>query len=1019
MPVVFVTAFHPVRSGIEPYLIQFEKLVRTGISIILFLDPRCTLPAEYPNVRVIPAELDTKWAREDTILPENRLPEKDTALYMCTMLSKLHCMEEATKYTDCEMLAWIDFGVFHIVKYPEVTSMKLRAIASRTFPTVKKILSPGCWPTPGNYEIWKTICWRYCGGFFLGPRGIFAAANKRQAELVEQGLPRLVWEVNYWTRMEEFFEWYPADHNDSMIMSMPYSPAVHRLSADPVRYIGDTRYKKIAVGGPIEQFVYETISKANLSAVFPKTDMLVGQSEYTRMKPSQTWDDPAIANGEAILNQMELSRIRGTIPLLFVECSRAISDKRIVHLPADDETFVHGLVLDHPLPNWELRRPVAIWRGASSAPEQPSLRSRVVHELIGYPHADAKFVRGGWPQNDAVIPPEHFGDRIDIGDHLKYKYMISIDGNGTASSIQWIFGTGCVPILVFNPKLDFWMKRYLVHGVNCMIVHRDVRSTIQWLVEHDDDARKIATNALEFGRTVLSSRFQREHLQKEIERAMFDAIPGISWKEYFGPPGLEHYRLLERLAQSFEGRVIVDIRTHMGASALALSKSKNTIHSFDIQHSGPLMELPNVSYHLDDVMTPEGREKWKSELLGSAFIMLDIDPHEGSKEYEFYCWLRDNDYRGFMICDDIWYFKGMRDNFWYKIPSEHKIDVTEEGHFSGTGIVRFHPSELWPARQVPSNWTVVTGYFDLTKMEDASPSIRGRPASHYLVNASTTMALDQNLMVFCEPENVEALRALRPEHLRNKTVFVPMSFEDFPLTHFRQRILDNRKKLPDFDDRNTASYYLLCMARYAMLKMAIASNPFGSTHFAWLNICIERMGFKNCMNLDAVFRENRDKFSTCHIDYQPRSRLDESVRMGLCSMCSGFFTGNAHYMGQFCDRIEKKFLEYLDRGIGHADEQLFNAVFYDDRSIFDTYCGDYTEMVTNYVHVKERPEKPLNLVIEHSFVDRDFDVCLHACRRLWNSFTKGYASLSDEDAVRLLRYYRACLKELGLPPSLN
>lgn len=174
------------------------------------------------------------------------------------------------------------------------------------------------------------------------------------------------------------------------------------------------------------------------------------------------------------------------------------------------------------------------------------------------------------------------------------------------------------------------------------------------------------------------------------------ATSHIVWSAYHGPPGREHYKLLEELARSFEGRELFDIGTHTGASAYAMAQSKNHVHSFDIEHKFPLLQIPNVSYHLDDLMTDAGKAKWKDRLLGSAFIMLDIDPHEGTREYDFYCWLRDNDYRGFMVCDDIWFFREMRDNFWKKIPDEHKIDVSHRGHHSGTGIIRFHPSAMWP-----------------------------------------------------------------------------------------------------------------------------------------------------------------------------------------------------------------------------------------------------------------------------------------------------------------------------------
>ena len=239
-----------------------------------------------------------------------------------------------------------------------------------------------------------------------------------------------------------------------------------------------------------------------------------------------------------------------------------------------------------------------------------------------------------------------------------------------------------------------------------------------------------------------------------------------------------------------------------------------------------------------------------------------------------------------------------------------------------------------------------------------------------------------------------------------------MSFEDFPLTKHRSQIIENRKTRPAPDDRNIASYYLLCMARYAMLKQVIAENPFGSTHFAWLNICIERMGWKNLSQLDAVFEINRDKFSTCYIDYQPKDDYLENVmRRGRCSMCSGFFTGNAYFMKTFCDRIEQKFLDCLENGYGHADEQLYSLVYFDDPNIFEVYYGDYTEMVTNYGWIREHASKPLYLLIKHSYDAGDIPTCLKGCIVLWRSWKKGYAKLSEQEVTHLIWYYEHCLPQ--------
>ncbi len=518
-----------------------------------------------------------------------------------------------------------------------------------------------------------------------------------------------------------------------------------------------------------------------------------------------------------------------------------------------------------------------------------------------------------------------------------------------------------------------------------------------------------------------------EHIRKINLSDLYKSLSNhtIGHEEFLNDAGIEHYKMLAYLSMQFNGVEIFDIGTHRGASAAALSYNKNNIvHSFDISNLYPLPSISNVNYHIEDIVTDTpSRANWTERLLASPLIFFDIDPHEGGREYEFYEWLKANNYQGALICDDIWYFKPMRDNFWYKIPTAEKLDLTSFGHWSGTGVIRFTQSALFPAYNPCTNWTIVTGYFDLTKMSDASDSIKARPDTHYLSNAIATLSLDQNMIIFCEPENVEKIKSLRPSFLADKTQYIVQSFEDFPLTQYRNKIIENRRVNPyRFDDRNTASYYLFCMSRYAMLERAMAENPFNSTHFSWLNICIERMGYKNLIELSSVFEQQRDKFSTCYIDYRPKelvANLPEYFRYGgLCSMCSGFFTGNKYYMGEFCREIQSKFMDFMNAGYGHADEQLFSAVYFDHPEIFDVYYGDYTEMITNYTNIKERCLEPLNLLINNSFNCKDYTTCIKGCTALWNSYKKGYAKLGPNDLSRLVNYYRNCCRELCISIDL-
>lgn len=170
--------------------------------------------------------------------------------------------------------------------------------------------------------------------------------------------------------------------------------------------------------------------------------------------------------------------------------------------------------------------------------------------------------------------------------------------------------------------------------------------------------------------------------------------------EFLGAPGREHYRLLSYLSSLFNGANIIDIGTHQGASALALSmNSSNTVHSFDIIDSignrvPSAKTRENIKLYIDDVFSPEGREKHRDLLLSSPLIFIDVDPHNGTMEYDIYCWLRDEAYQGIVIFDDIHHFQGMRELFWSRIDPPCKVDLTSHGHWSGTGLVSFIPRRV-------------------------------------------------------------------------------------------------------------------------------------------------------------------------------------------------------------------------------------------------------------------------------------------------------------------------------------
>lgn len=488
-----------------------------------------------------------------------------------------------------------------------------------------------------------------------------------------------------------------------------------------------------------------------------------------------------------------------------------------------------------------------------------------------------------------------------------------------------------------------------------------------------------------------------EIINYKLNKEQLSKYNGYDETEIMDVPGQHHYRLLSFLAHKYNNSTIIDIGTDKGFSSIALASNKtNNVMSFDIKDNiDPRIkaDFSNIYFVVANIFT--NLAIYGPMLLKAPFIVLDVDPHEGVQEYKLYQYLLENNYQGFIIADDIWHFQNMRNNFWYLIPYAYKLDITDVGHWSGTGLIRFNRSpppveDIGRAEKIVpfrDNWTFVTAYFDLTKCPDASKSIKARPAEHYLLYSRSTLALNVNMVIYTDEVNIEAIKAYRPAFLEHRTKYILCDFEELPLTKYRNKIIQNRKEHPYmFDDRNTASYYLLCMARYALLKRTIEENPFGSIQFGWVNFCLERMGINNIKYFDEVICAMREKFSTCYMDYIDKSLIDNVqlyYQFGRCSMCSGFFTGSKYYMKRFCDLIEEKFMYYLELGYGHADEQLFSPVYFDHPEIFEFYYGDYTSMVSNYDIARDNLLAVIDVFINHTLKAEKYNLAAEACSKIW------------------------------------
>ncbi|MEQ1841550.1 MAG: hypothetical protein ABL994_14170, partial [Verrucomicrobiales bacterium] len=165
------------------YRAHFDKLVATGLPIVLYLDR--SLPEEtFPStVSVIPISIEelTLWKETrglDLQIPATRNPIKDTADYIIIVNSKTELVRRTIALgLPGNQHLFIDFGLFRLIRNTHRAQEQIRALVQHPS---EEVVIPGCWSTQGDYL--NPVNWRFCGGFFYGSTAAlleFAEANQQ------------------------------------------------------------------------------------------------------------------------------------------------------------------------------------------------------------------------------------------------------------------------------------------------------------------------------------------------------------------------------------------------------------------------------------------------------------------------------------------------------------------------------------------------------------------------------------------------------------------------------------------------------------------------------------------------------------------------------------------------------------------------------------------------------------------------------------------------------------------------
>ena len=264
--VTFVAAFLDLNEdrskdkSVERCFALFKRLVEANINICVYVSKSYyeilkDICKDRQNVHLMDAiQLSDLWTYQttrsvaDVTLPDEKLSHHDTYNFLVLMNAKIELVAKAMEVNPFQTnhFAWIDFSICHVVQND--SSLKRLYTFSRSALKESMLVFPACWSRVYADRqvdrLYSKVCWRFCGGFFIGDKQSLLEFNKAYRDNYKRFLEerrRLVWEVNFWYWLEKngyiIPETYAANHNDSIIqIPGQYLKTVACLTTIPPRF---------------------------------------------------------------------------------------------------------------------------------------------------------------------------------------------------------------------------------------------------------------------------------------------------------------------------------------------------------------------------------------------------------------------------------------------------------------------------------------------------------------------------------------------------------------------------------------------------------------------------------------------------------------------------------------------------------------------------------------------------------------------------------------------------------------
>ena len=155
---------------------------------------------------------------------------------------------------------------------------------------------------------------------------------------------------------------------------------------------------------------------------------------------------------------------------------------------------------------WRDKKNMTIFRG-DLGPRKEN-RDVFMNRWYGHPMVDAAST------NRSEQHPEWQREKLTIGDHLDFKFIMSLEGNDVASNLKWIMSSNSIAVTPCLTQETWFMEGTLIpnyHYIEVKSDFSDLEERLTYYIEHPNEAEAIIQHAHDY-----ISQFRDEKREKLI-----------------------------------------------------------------------------------------------------------------------------------------------------------------------------------------------------------------------------------------------------------------------------------------------------------------------------------------------------------------------------------------------------------------------------------------------------------------------------------------------------------------------